>query len=115
MRHQLAHRGLEVVVADDAAGDAGRAGSDIALVDDEDVLAAAETTGPEFPGQMPGRRESVDPGPDDDVAAAGRDWGRDRDGGRGRDRDRGGGDSHQVRPSPAGRPAVDLILLPLRQ
>jgi len=41
MGHQLAHGRLEVVVADDATGDAGRAGADRALVDNENVLARA--------------------------------------------------------------------------
>ena len=41
MRHQLAHRRLEVVVADHPAGDAGSAGGDAGLVEHEDVCAAA--------------------------------------------------------------------------
>jgi hypothetical protein len=51
-RHQLAHRGLEVVVAHDAAGDAGRAGGHPGLVDHEHVLAAL--------GEVPCGRQPVD-------------------------------------------------------
>ena len=69
MRHQLAHRGLEVVIADGAAGDAGRPRAGSALVEHEDVLAPAEPAGPQFPGQMPGRGQAVDARADDDVAA----------------------------------------------
>ena len=41
MRHQLAHRRLVVVVADDAAGDAGRARADAGLVEHHDPGAVA--------------------------------------------------------------------------
>ena len=51
-RHQLLHGGLEVVVADHAAGDARRAGRDVGLVDDEDVRAVLRG--------VPGGREAVD-------------------------------------------------------
>ena len=37
--HQLAHRGLEVVVANDATGDSRSAGAGVGLVEDEDVGA----------------------------------------------------------------------------
>src|SRR5204862_4593687 len=37
MRHQLAHRGLVIIVADDAARNAGRPGADTGLVDDDDA------------------------------------------------------------------------------
>src|SRR5262249_61807941 len=64
---------LEVVVAHDSAGDPGRARSDGALVKDDDVVAAAQAPGPEFPGVMPWGGEPMDSGTDDDVATAGRD------------------------------------------
>src|SRR5262249_60479653 len=72
VRHQLAHRRLEVVVADDPAGDPRGASADAALVEDEDVLAAAMAAGPQFPGQMPRGGEPVNPRADDDVTAGGR-------------------------------------------
>src|SRR4029079_9555042 len=69
MRHQLAHRGLEVVVADGAAGDAGRTRAGSALIEHEDVLAPAQSAGSEFPGQMPGRGQAVNARADNDVPA----------------------------------------------
>src|SRR5207247_7567969 len=75
MGHQLAHRGLEVVVADGAAGYAGRTRADAALVEYEDVLAPAEPAGSQVPGQMPGRGQAVDARADDDVAAVSADHG----------------------------------------
>jgi hypothetical protein len=57
--HELLHRGLEVVVAHDAARDAGRAGGDARLVDDEDVLAVR--------GEVPGGGEAVHARADDEV------------------------------------------------
>jgi hypothetical protein len=41
VRHELAHRGLIVVVAYDAAGDARGSGGDAGLVQDQDVRAPA--------------------------------------------------------------------------
>src|SRR4029077_3859220 len=75
MRHQLAHRGLEVVVADGAAGYAGRPRAWSALVEHEDVLAPAQPTGTQLPGQMPGRGQAVDACADNDVAAMSADHG----------------------------------------
>ena len=49
MGHELAHGGLEVVVADDPAGDARGTGPDAALIQDQDVLTIAKTPGPQFP------------------------------------------------------------------
>src|SRR5437667_9757277 len=69
MCHQLAHRGLEVVVADGPACDAGRARAGRALVEDQDVLAPAQPAGPQFPAEMPGRGEPVDACADDHVTA----------------------------------------------
>src|SRR5262249_33624679 len=66
---QLGHRGLEVVVADGAARDAGRARAGGALVEDQNVLAAAEPTGPQFAGEVPGRGEPVDACSDDHIPA----------------------------------------------
>jgi hypothetical protein len=51
------------------------AGTDPALVEDEDVAAVAETAGLELSREMPGGGEPVDPGTDDDVTAAGRNGG----------------------------------------
>ena len=48
--HQLAHRRLVVVVADDAAGDPGRAGPDARLVDDQDVRLRSPRPTPPWPG-----------------------------------------------------------------
>src|SRR5262249_9201598 len=86
--HQLAHGGLEVVVADDAAGDSRRARADAPLVKDEDVLAAAQAAGRQLPGQVPGRGQPVDSGAADDITTAGRDG------------------SHCVRPSPGAQTLV---------
>jgi hypothetical protein len=61
--HELGHRGLEVVVAHDPAGDARGAGGDAGLVDDEDLLAVL--------GEVPGGGEAVDPGADDQVLGGG--------------------------------------------
>src|SRR3546814_7790838 len=68
--HELAHGRLEVVVAHDAAGDAAGPGGDAALVDDEDVLAAALAARRQRLGQVQRGREAVDAGADDDNAAA---------------------------------------------
>jgi hypothetical protein len=68
MRHQLAHRGLEVVVPHHAACDARSSGGDSGLVEDEDVLAASLPGRAEPPGEIPRGREAVDPGTDDHVA-----------------------------------------------
>src|SRR5262249_36594939 len=65
--HQPAHGGLEVVVPDDAAGDAGGAGGDAGLVEHEDVLAAALAVLAQVLGQVPGRAQAVNAGTDDDV------------------------------------------------
>src|SRR5262249_17890058 len=69
VRHELAHRRLEVVVADDAAGDAGRAGAHPALVEDEDVLAATEATAPQLAREVPRGGEPVDTRAHDHVPA----------------------------------------------
>ena len=62
-RHQLGHGRLEVVVAYDTAGDAGRTGRHPRLVDHQHVLAAL--------GEVPRRREAVDAGADDEVGDGG--------------------------------------------
>src|SRR5262245_38538660 len=69
MCHQLAHRGLEVVVADGPARDAGRARAGRALAEDQDVLAAAQPARSQLTAEMPGRGESVDACADDHVPA----------------------------------------------
>ena len=68
VRHQPAHGGLEVVVADDPAGDAGGAGPDVVLVDDDDVATVPEVAVREGGGQVPGGGQAVDTGADDHVA-----------------------------------------------
>ncbi len=65
--HQLAHRGLEVVVPDDPACNSGRACTGVRLVEDEDVLARAEPARRQLLREVIGRRQAVDPGPHDDV------------------------------------------------
>ena len=65
--HQLAHRGLEVVVADDAACDSGRAGTGVRLVEDEHVPARAEPPRGQLLREVVGGRQAVDPGSYDDV------------------------------------------------
>ena len=62
-RHQFLHGRLEVVVADHAAGDARRAGRDVGLVDDEDIGAVL--------GGVPGGRQAVDSGADDEEGRGG--------------------------------------------
>ena len=57
-RHQLGHRRLEVVVADHAARDPRRAGGDVGLVHDQHALALLR--------EVPGGREAVDAGADDE-------------------------------------------------
>ena len=71
MRHQLAHRGLEVVVADDAAGDAGGAGADPPLSSTTMSASRAAPLGTLAPGEVVGRRQAVDARADDDVAGLG--------------------------------------------
>ena len=70
--HQLAHRRLEVVVADDAAGDAGGACARGRLLDHGDVGAGAEAALPELDGEVVGGREAVHAGADDDEAGRSR-------------------------------------------
>ncbi len=66
--HQLAHRGLVVVVAHNPAGDARGSGADSGLVDHQHVgLLPARGL---FLGEVPGRGEAVDPGSDDEVLGA---------------------------------------------
>ena len=67
VRHQAAHRRLEVIVAHDAAGDARGAGGDAGFVDHQHVLAAALAGLAQVLGQMPGRTEAMNAGADDQV------------------------------------------------
>ena len=69
--HQLGHRGLEVVVADDATGDAGRAGAGGGLLHDDDVRSRALAAPAQFDGKVVRGREAVHAGSDDDVARSG--------------------------------------------
>src|SRR5262249_32912748 len=66
--HQLAHRRLEVVVADDAARDPGGARSRAGLVEDDDVSAGPEPARAQLLGEVVRGRQAVDPGSDDDEA-----------------------------------------------
>ena len=66
--HELAHGGLVVVVAHDAARDAGGARARLRLVEHDDVRARAEAAALELRGQVVGGREAVDAGADDEVA-----------------------------------------------
>ena len=59
---QIGDRRRAVVVAHDPAGDAGGAGADPVLLEDQHVGAALR--------QTPGRREAVDSAADDDLAGA---------------------------------------------
>ena len=65
--HELAHRRLEVVVANDAAGDPGRPRAGPGLVEDDDVPSRADPAGSELARQVVGGRKAVDSGADDDV------------------------------------------------
>ena len=67
MGHQLAHGGLEIIVAHHAAGDARGAGRDRRLVDDDDVGARALAGRFQHLGQMKGGAEAVDAGADNGV------------------------------------------------
>src|SRR5689334_19474704 len=69
MCHQLAHRGLEVVVADGPARDAGCTRADRAFVEDEDVRTLTQPACPQFPCEVPGRGEPMDACTDDHVTA----------------------------------------------
>jgi hypothetical protein len=74
MRHQLAHRRLEIVVAHDAAGDARGAGADAGLVEHDDAAAAGadrHAASLQLLREMHRRRQAVDAGADDDVAGVG--------------------------------------------
>ena len=71
--HELAHRRLEVVVADDAAGDPGRARAGMRLVQHDDVRPRAEAALTQLLREVVRRREPVDAGADDDVGTALRD------------------------------------------
>jgi hypothetical protein len=75
MCHQLAHRRLEVIVADGPARYAGRTRANSALVEHEDVPTPAEPAGPQLPGQVPSRGQPVDARADDDVPAMSADHG----------------------------------------
>ncbi len=65
--HQLAHRRLEVVVADDAARDPGGARAGRRLVEDDDVAAGSDAPPLELAREVIRGREPVHPGTDHDV------------------------------------------------
>src|SRR5206468_3965407 len=66
VRHQLAHRRLEVVVTHHAAGEPRRPGADARLVEHHDVLAGAEAPRLELDAQVPRGGEAVHARPHDD-------------------------------------------------
>ena len=70
--HELAHRRLEVVVADDAAGDAGGTGAGSRLVEDDDVGARAGAALLQLDGEVVRGRQAVHAGADDDEAGRSR-------------------------------------------
>jgi hypothetical protein len=70
MRHELAHGGLSVIVADDAAGDSGRAGRHIGLVEHGHVPAVTPAGRAQVPCQVPRRRKAVNPRTDHQVLEA---------------------------------------------
>ena len=70
MRHQLAHRRLIVVVADDAARDPGGARADVGLVEHDDARAVRSdglSSRAQAPREMQAGGQAVDAGADDDV------------------------------------------------
>ena len=69
--HQLAHRGLEIVVAHDAAGDASRAGAGKRLVEHEDVRARAQGAPTERHSEVVSGGKAMHSRADDDVACGG--------------------------------------------
>ena len=64
--HQLAHRGLEVVVADDAAGDPRRPRARGGLLEHDHVCTGALPALAQLDGEVVGGREAVHAGSDDD-------------------------------------------------
>ena len=68
--HELLHGGLEVVVAHDAAGDAGRAGARVRLLEDHDVGTRALAARCQLLAEVVRRREAVQAGADDQVLRA---------------------------------------------
>src|SRR5207249_3980461 len=67
VRHQLAHRGLEVIVADYTTGDARGPRADPGLVDDQDVGTVAPSAALQLQREVVRRAQSVDTRPDDQV------------------------------------------------
>src|SRR5262245_13543299 len=72
MRHQAAHRRLEVVVAHHAASDTRRARADAALVHHQYVLAATLAGFPKVLRQVPGGAQAMNARADDQVFDMGR-------------------------------------------
>ena len=65
--HELAHGRLEVVVADDAAGDARGTGGDRGLIHNKDVLAGASAGLFQHLGEVEGGAQPVNSGADDGI------------------------------------------------
>jgi hypothetical protein len=57
---------LEVIVADNAAGDARGAGPDLVGIEHDDVAVTQAAVAAQTTGQMPCRRQAVDASADDD-------------------------------------------------
>src|SRR6476659_2059484 len=67
LSHELAHGRLEVVVADDAAGDARGTGGDRGLIHNKDVLAGASAGLFQHLGEVEGGAQPVNSGADDGI------------------------------------------------
>jgi hypothetical protein len=76
VRHQAAHGRLEVVVTNDTTRDAGSAGADCRLVEDDDIRTGAGRGGLQESGQVPRGGKSVHTRAHHDDATARRDGAR---------------------------------------
>jgi hypothetical protein len=65
--HEAAHRRLKIIVADDTACDAGSAGHDARLVQNQDPALDLLAPLAQPLGQTPGRGQPMDAGTDDQV------------------------------------------------
>ncbi len=68
--HEFAHGGLEVVIADDPAGNARSARADAGFVENDNVAPITLAGRFELQRQVVGGAEPVNPGTNDDVGAA---------------------------------------------
>ena len=67
MRHKAPHRRLEIIVADNTAGNTRGAGGDPALLQDHDAALNRLPAFGQALGKLPGSRYPVDPCANDDV------------------------------------------------